>query len=46
MRDLINIITLTESRGLGARRAGEEFVSTTNPEDKIFINSEIGRAHV
>lgn len=39
MRDLINIITLTESRGLGARRAGEEFVSTTNPEDKIYINS-------
>jgi hypothetical protein len=42
MRDLINITTLynlTESRGLGARRAGEEFVSTTNPEDKIYVNS-------
>ena len=39
MRDLINIITLVESRGLGARRAGEEFVSNTNPEDKIYVNS-------
>lgn len=39
MRDLINIITLNESRGLGARRSGEEFVSTTNPEDKIFVKS-------
>jgi hypothetical protein len=39
MRDLINIIVLNESRGLGARRAGEEFVSNTNPEDKIFVNS-------
>jgi hypothetical protein len=39
MRDLINIVMLTESRGLGARRAGEEFVSTTNPEDKIYVNS-------
>jgi len=39
MRDLINIITLVESRGLGARRAGEEFVSTTNPDDKIYVNS-------
>ena len=42
MRDLINITTLynlTESRGLGARRSGEEFVSTTNPEDKIYVNS-------
>ena len=41
MRDLLNILygaTLTESRGLGARRAGEEFVSTTNPEDKIYVN--------
>jgi len=37
MRDLINIIT--ESRGLGARKPGEEFVNTTNPEDKIFIKS-------
>lgn len=39
MRDLINIINLVESRGLGARRAGEEFVSNTNPEDKIYVNS-------
>lgn len=42
MRDLINILygnNLTESRGLGARRAGEEFVSTTNPGDKIYVNS-------
>lgn len=30
---------LNESRGLGARRAGEEFVSTTNPNQKIFVNS-------
>lgn len=39
MRDLINLLTLTESRGLGARRSGEEFVSTTNPEEKIYVNS-------
>lgn len=39
MRDLINLITLTESRGLGARRSGEEFVSTTNPDDKIYVDS-------
>lgn len=41
MRDLINIITgaLTESRGLGARRPGEEFVSTSNPEQKIYVDS-------
>ncbi len=37
MRDLINIVT--ESRGLGARRPGEEFVSTTNPDEKIYINT-------
>ena len=37
MREYINIIT--ESRGLGARRTGEEFVSATNPEDKIYVNS-------
>lgn len=37
MRDLINL--LTESRGLGARRPGEEFVSVTNPEDKIYVRS-------
>lgn len=28
-----------ESRGIGARKAGEEFVSTTNPNDKIYIDS-------
>lgn len=40
MRDLINIVTnLTESRGLGARKAGEEFVSVTNPDDKIYVDS-------
>lgn len=37
MRELINI--LTESRGLGARRAGEEFVSTTNPDEKIYVKT-------
>ena len=37
MREFINIIT--ESRGLGARRPGEEFISATNPEDKIYVNS-------
>lgn len=37
MRDLIDIVS--ESRGLGARRAGEEFVSTTNSQDKIFVKS-------
>lgn len=41
MRDLINLITIIESRGLGARKSGEEFVSTTNPEDKIYVNSVI-----
>lgn len=28
-----------ESRGLGARKAGEEFISTSNPNDKIYIDS-------
>ena len=37
MRELINL--LIESRGLGARRSGEEFVSNTNPDDKIYVNS-------
>ena len=39
MRDLIDIVSgkLFESRGLGARKAGEEFVSLTNPDDKIFF---------
>lgn len=41
MRDLLNILDniIVESRGLGARRAGEEFVSTTNPDEKIYVNS-------
>jgi hypothetical protein len=41
MRELIDLLesVVTESRGLGARRMGEEFVSTTNPDDKIYINS-------
>lgn len=30
---------LLESRGLGARRSGEEFVGTSNPNDKIFIDT-------
>lgn len=39
MRELIKIIDLFESRGLGARKPGEEFVSKTDPEDKIYIDS-------
>lgn len=41
IRHYINILDslLVESRGLGARRAGEEFVSTSNPNQKIFVNS-------
>lgn len=39
MRDLINILTLSESRGLGARRPGEEFVNKSNPEDRIYVNT-------
>ena len=41
MRDLIDIVSgkLFESRGLGARKAGEEFVSLTNPDDKIFFQT-------
>ena len=41
MRDLINLVdgVLTESRGIGARRMGEEFVSTKNPNDKIYVNT-------
>ena len=39
MRDLIEL--LNESRGLGARQRGEEFIGTTNPDDKIYINSVI-----
>lgn len=40
MRHWINLIenTLTESRGLGARKPGEEFVALSNPEDKIYID--------
>lgn len=39
MRELIKIVDLFESRGLGARRSGEEFVSTTNPDDKIYVDT-------
>ena len=42
MREFINIIeniSLSESRGLGARKPGEEFVSKTNPDDKIYVDS-------
>lgn len=41
MRDLLDILNnvITESRGLGARRPGEEFVSNTDPDDKIYIDS-------
>jgi hypothetical protein len=41
MRNFINLIdsVLFESRGLGARRTGEEFISTTNPEYKIFFDN-------
>jgi hypothetical protein len=41
MRDLLNLLypVITESRGLGARRPGEEFVSTTEPDDRIYVNS-------
>lgn len=40
MRDLINLVesTLFESRGLGARKAGEEFVSKQDPDEKIYVN--------
>jgi len=40
MRDLINLVesNLFESRGLGARRAGEEFVSKQDPDEKIYVN--------
>lgn len=39
MRELIKIVDLFESRGLGARRSGEEFVSTSNLNEKIYVNS-------
>jgi hypothetical protein len=50
LRTLINIVeqfdvvksssgAMIESRGLGARKPGEEFVSTTNADDKIYIDS-------
>ena len=40
MRDLIQLLdVLVESRGLAARKAGEEFVSTTDPDDKIYLDS-------
>lgn len=40
MRDYINIVSgIFESRGLGARRTGEEFVSRSDPNEKIYVNS-------
>jgi len=41
MRNFINILDnlIVESRGLGARKTGEEFVSTSNPNEKIYVNS-------
>ena len=41
IRNYINLLDdiLRESRGLGARRSGEEFVSISNPNEKIYINS-------
>lgn len=39
MRELIKIVDLFESRGLGASRSGEEFVSTSNLNEKIYVNS-------
>lgn len=41
MREILNILEsiVTESRGIGARRMGEEFISTKNPNDKIYVNS-------
>lgn len=40
MRNFINVVHdfVFESRGLGARRPGEEFVSNSNPEDKIYVD--------
>lgn len=39
MRELIKIVDLFESRGLGARRSREEFVSISNTNEKIYVNS-------
>lgn len=41
MRDILNKLdsVISESRGLGARKPGEEFVSTTNPEEKIYVDN-------
>jgi hypothetical protein len=43
MRDYINIISnlLTESRGISARRPGEEFVSNTNSNNVIYFDSVV-----
>lgn len=40
MRNFINVVhdLVFESRGLGARRSGEEFVNNSNPEDKIYVD--------
>lgn len=41
MRNFLNLVDsiLLESRGLGARRTGEEFISSSNPEYKIFFDN-------
>jgi hypothetical protein len=41
MRNFINLIEkeLYESRGLGARKPGEEFIGATNPEQKIYFDT-------
>lgn len=41
MRKFIDIVSgvLQESRGLGARKPGEEFVGTQNANDKIYLDS-------
>lgn len=40
MRNFISLVetSLYESRGLGARKPGEEFVSNTNPAQKIYFD--------
>ena len=40
MRNFISVVetSLYESRGLGARKPGEEFVSNTNPAQKIYFD--------
>jgi len=40
MRNFLDILDriITESRGIGARVRGAEFVSTTNPDEKIYVD--------